>query len=143
MMALERQSPPASHWSREQYDRIFAPGAQAGPNYIAIVIETEAPPLASGVVGFAVARHLGPEWELENLVVALASRRQGLGKQLLEHLIATAQAAGAEKMFLEVRESNDAARALYQTLGFTETGRRKAYYTGPPEDAILYRRDLR
>jgi ribosomal-protein-alanine N-acetyltransferase len=45
-------------------------------------------------------------------------------------------------VFLEVRESNAAARTLYENAGFEQTGRRRSYYTSPLEDAILYRRTL-
>jgi ribosomal-protein-alanine N-acetyltransferase len=45
-------------------------------------------------------------------------------------------------VFLEVRESNAAARCFYEKAGFVQTGRRKSYYTDPAEDAVLYRYDL-
>ena len=90
------------------------------------------------ILGFLIAHHLAPEWELENLVVAPAARRRGIGKRLLEALLAAARETN-NSVFLEVRESNTAARALYENAGFEQTGRRPSYYASPSEDAILYR----
>ena len=50
--------------------------------------------------------------------------------------------AGVRALYLEVRESNSAARALYESLGFEQVGRRRGYYQYPSEDALLLRRDL-
>jgi ribosomal-protein-alanine N-acetyltransferase len=61
-----------------------------------------------------------------------------LGDRLLGELLAHAMAAGAQAIFLEVRESNQAARRLYEKRGFLGVGRRPAYYSDPQEDAILY-----
>ena len=98
---------------------------------------------SSGVVGFLIARHLAPEWELENIVVAHIARRKGLGKLLLNALLSAARETNSDSVFLEVRESNAAARTLYEKAGFEQTGRRKTYYTNPTEDAVLYRGTLR
>jgi ribosomal-protein-alanine acetyltransferase len=90
------------------------------------------------LVGFLVARHVSEEWELENLVVASAFRGRGFGSQLLRALLARVREAESRGLFLEVRESNAAARKLYQNAGFRETGRRRRYYADPAEDAVLY-----
>jgi ribosomal-protein-alanine N-acetyltransferase len=94
------------------------------------------------LLAFLVAHNLGPEWELENIVVAPSARRKGLGARLVGELLTHAREAGSEHVFLEVRESNQPARILYEKTGFEETGRRTGYYLSPPEDAILYRRRL-
>jgi len=86
---------------------------------------------------FLVARFSAAECELENLVVANQYRRRGLASQLLRTLVASGRQHNLERILLEVRESNQAARALYAKFGFKENGRRKAYYRQPPEDAIL------
>ena len=90
-----------------------------------------------------MARHLPPEWELENIVVAPAVRRMGVGIQLLDSLLVQARQNDSASIFLEVRESNTEARRLYEKLGFRENGRRRAYYTSPSEDAVLYSKTLR
>jgi ribosomal-protein-alanine N-acetyltransferase len=94
------------------------------------------------MLGFLIAHRLGLEWELENIVIDPAARRKGLGAQLLRELLARAREANSGSVFCEVRESNLAARALYEKLGFAETGRRKGYYSSPTEDAILCRCEL-
>jgi ribosomal-protein-alanine N-acetyltransferase len=103
-----------------------------------LVQEKEAPE----ILGFLVAHRLDAESELENIVVTEAARRQGAATILLGALIAHARAAQGSGIFLEVRQSNQSARALYRKLGFEETGLRKSYYSDPPEDAILCRLSL-
>jgi ribosomal-protein-alanine N-acetyltransferase len=92
----------------------------------------------SAVQAFLVGRALNAEWEIENIAVADSRRRRGLGRQLLEEFLRFSQGEGAETIFLEVRESNLAARKLYEKCGFAENGRRQRYYKEPAEDAILY-----
>lgn len=135
MLLLERQVSAAAHWSEEQYQRLFQPG---GADRLALVAEDA----KNGVLGFLVARQVAPDWELENIVVTPAARRNGLGKRLVEALLAKARETNSAAVFLEVRESNASARALYEKADFQETGRRKSYYGDPTEDAILYRRGL-
>ena len=129
-MSLERQAPEAAHWSRSQYNAMFS---TSGPRRQAIVLE------ADSLRGFLVARADGKEWEIENIAVAGNARRRGTGGQLLGELMERARKEGTTAIFLEVRESNRAARALYQKWGFQEEGRRTTYYREPDEDAILYR----
>ncbi|MFZ0762229.1 MAG: GNAT family N-acetyltransferase [Candidatus Sulfotelmatobacter sp.] len=148
MMVLERASPTAAHWSRQQYERFATTGSSPGSERIAWVVEDEhggveqASSKALSVIAFLVARRIDAEWELENILVAGTVCRRGIGTLLLGELVAHARAAGGSGIFLEVRESNHIARALYRKLGFAETGLRKGYYTTPPEDAILCRLSL-
>ena len=79
------------------------------------------------------------DWELENIVVLQGARRNGVGRQLLDALLAEARQTNNSSVFLEVRESNFPARALYEKSGFIQAGSRRAYYQNPEEDAILYR----
>jgi ribosomal-protein-alanine N-acetyltransferase len=133
MMELERQSDGASHWREADYARIFAEGS---PSRLALVVEEN-----GSIAAFLVTSHVGPEWEIENVAVAPEARRRGLGSRLIREFLDKAKQRGAESVFLEVRESNRAARALYAKWGFVEAGRRKAYYTEPIEDAVNYRKD--
>jgi [ribosomal protein S18]-alanine N-acetyltransferase len=131
MIALEKHVATAAHWSREQYEKLFA---SAGQEPMALVLAAE------GILqGFLIARGLGGEWEIENIAVAGAARRNGLGTRLLGEFLDLIRGQGAESVFLEVRESNRAARGLYEKWAFLESGRRKSYYHDPEEDAILYR----
>jgi [ribosomal protein S18]-alanine N-acetyltransferase len=155
ILRLELGSPTAAHWNEQRYRQVF--GLQAGDvqrkdapaeamERVCLVAEAESSPGAnavsgadSGIVGLLVARRVDREWELENIVVTPASRRTGLGTGLLEGLLARVRAANGDRVFLEVRESNTAARKLYEKMGFEQRGRRKAYYSSPQEDALLYR----
>jgi [ribosomal protein S18]-alanine N-acetyltransferase len=145
MLDLERQDPTAAHWSEQQYKEIFRVD-ESGPRRLALVIGNDSEecafergPVPSRLLGFLVANQVAPEWELENIVIAPHSRRKGLATRLFTALLARARETNIERVFLEVRESNQAARAFYVRLGFDESGRRKLYYTNPPEDAVLYR----
>jgi ribosomal-protein-alanine N-acetyltransferase len=71
-------------------------------------------------------------------VVAAAFLRRGIANELLLELIQRAQNEAASAILLEVRESNRLARQLYEKRGFSEVGRRRAYYRDPVEDSILY-----
>src|SRR5579884_3057698 len=127
IMRLAQQSETAAHWSPREYDALFAPEA---PERVALVACAE----GDMVAGFVVVRGGEPEWEIENVVVAPASREQGIGRLLIEALLREARQRRAGEVFLEVRESNVAARALYAATGFKEEGRRRAYYRNPEED---------
>lgn len=70
------------------------------------------------------------------------SRRQGHARTLLNQLIAQATQTGCTAITLEVRASNTAAIALYESMDFTHVGTRKAYYTNPAEDALILTRSL-
>jgi [ribosomal protein S18]-alanine N-acetyltransferase len=94
------------------------------------------------VVGYVVAWFAGGEGEIANVAVAPAVRGRGIGGQLLDAAIAAAVDQGAEALYLDVRESNARARALYDSRGFVEVGRRRRYYRRPAEDAIVLRRGI-
>ena len=130
LIALEAHAVTAAHWSRDRYEAVFL---EASPKRTALVIEAEA-----GLEGFVVGRAVGEEWEIENIAVAGPARRRGHGTRLLGEFIEQARGQGAQTVFLEVRESNLAARRLYEKWAFEETGRRKKYYCDPDEDAITY-----
>jgi ribosomal-protein-alanine N-acetyltransferase len=107
------------------------------PHYVGLVIEDE-----SGIQGFLVGQAHADESELQSIAVRSAGHRRGFGSQLLTKFLEHAREGGAKSVYLEVRESNQAARDFYEKWLFQESGRRKDYYTGPTEDAVLYRRRL-
>jgi ribosomal-protein-alanine N-acetyltransferase len=139
MLELERQSPTAAHWTERQYHEALE-FAAVGSRRLVLVAESES---GTAITAFLVAQHIPPEWELENVVVAPLSRRQGMATRLIHALLKQARETDSESIFLEVRESNLAARNFYGKLGFEVAGRRKAYYAAPEEDAILYRLHLK
>jgi len=91
------------------------------------------------VVGYLVARHVADEGEILNVGVSPVHRRRGTGRALVTEGLSRLEALGARSVFLEVRESNLAARALYQSFGFADVARRANYYRRPVEDAIILR----
>lgn len=93
-----------------------------------------------GVAGYAIAWFAGGAGELANIAVAPAMRGRGIGAALLERVLDAARREGAGETYLEVRESNAAARGLYASRGFEQVGRRRGYYRWPDEDAIVLRR---
>jgi ribosomal-protein-alanine N-acetyltransferase len=96
-----------------------------------------------GIVGYVVAWFVADEGEIANLAVREPTRRRGTGSSLLDGAIAEGLKRGTQNLYLEVRESNDAARRLYASRGFEEIGRRRRYYRRPEEDAIVLRRGLK
>lgn len=133
VLELERGAATAAHWSHAQYEAIFQ---ASGPSRRCLVVGR------GSLQAFLVAQTAGREWELENLVVAASTRRQGLGTGLIAELLQQARQRGAQAVVLEVRASNAAARSLYQSCGFVEAGLRPRYYQNPQEDAIVYRCNL-
>ena len=89
------------------------------------------------IVGFLCAWIVADELQISNIAVHPGYRRRGVASQLLEEMLRRAKAMGARAGYLEVRASNEAAKALYQRHGFAAVGRRRNYYNHPREDAIL------
>ena len=95
------------------------------------------------VAGYVVAWFVADEGEVANLAVAPRLRKRGIGVALLDSVLGDAAARGIGALFLEVRESNLAARKLYASRQFEEVGRRKRYYRSPEEDALILRCTLK
>lgn len=93
-------------------------------------------------VGFAVFYLTAPESELPDIVVSESYRGRGIGKLLLDASLRQLSLRGVDTVFLEVRVSNERARALYEKMGFEEIGRRKYFYSDPIEDAICMRLEI-
>jgi [ribosomal protein S18]-alanine N-acetyltransferase len=94
-----------------------------------------------GVVGYAVSWWVLDEAELANLAVREDHRGCGVGSALLDRLLDEIRALEVDRVFLEVRISNERAHGLYLKRGFTQIGVRKGYYQNPREDArILVKR---
>lgn len=95
-----------------------------------------------GLMGYVIAWFVLDEGEIANLAVVPTARRRGVARALLEGIIAEARESRIAQLFLEVRESNAAARALYASRGFKPIARRVRYYRKPIEDAIVLRMEL-
>jgi|ERR1041384_1208174 ribosomal-protein-alanine N-acetyltransferase len=131
LVEIAAHSATAAHWNPAEYQKLFAP--ETLQNRLVLVVEEDAQ-----VLGFMVGRQIDQEWEIENIAVTGAARRRGLGTRLLGEFIRLVRSRGGGEIFLEVRESNLAARALYEKWAFVEAGRRKQYYDDPPEDALIF-----
>ncbi|QWW20742.1 ribosomal protein S18-alanine N-acetyltransferase [Schaalia sp. 19OD2882] len=79
---------------------------------------------------------LGVDADVMSVGVAPAHRGRGIGRALVEDLLRAAREAGAERVFLEVRRSNEGAQHLYRAVGFKEIGRVARYFRNPVEDAV-------
>lgn len=136
MMALADDFASAAHWNEYSYRQIFE---LPRPRRLAFILEsgTSDKSAEHGISGFVIALAEGPEWEIENIVVGPGSQRRGCGSHLLRALLDKAREERVSRIFLEVRESNVAARAFYAAATFTVNGRRKSYYRNPEEDALL------
>ena len=91
------------------------------------------------VLGYVVAWFVADEGEIANLAVARPAWRAGIGRALLDAALSEAASRSVTAVYLEVRESNERARRLYESRGFEQVGRRKSYYRRPVEDAIVLR----
>lgn len=119
--SIQNANPEASQWSVRDY----------------LAHDTAVAVCNARVVAFVVSRHTAPdEIEILNVAVSPGDKRRGLATTLLTPLL-----DGRATLFLEVRESNAAARGLYERLGFKVSGRRRAYYANPAEDALVLTRD--
>lgn len=94
------------------------------------------------ILGYVVALLLFDEAEIANLAVAPWARRRGIGGLLLDRMSEDLVGGGVQSLYLDVRESNADARALYASRWFEEVGRRRGYYRHPTEDALLLKRNL-
>ncbi len=98
------------------------------------------------LVGYCVAMFGADEMHLLNITVAPAWRRRGHARRLFDQLVAACRQRSADRLWLEVRESNLTAREVYRRLGFAAAGMRRGYYPAPAgtrEDAIVMTLDLR
>lgn len=118
-------------WDAASFSRSLThPGAIA---FVARIAE------APGIAGFVLGQVAADEAEILSLGVAGFWQRQRIGALLVEALCHAARDKQVARLYLEVAESNLAARTLYSRLGFHESGRRKGYYArldAPAEDAI-------
>lgn len=94
------------------------------------------------VVGYGGVKVVGDGADIMTIGVFPHLRGQGLGKQILDLLVSRAREAGADYVFLEVRESNEAARRLYERSGFIVLDCLRGYFKNPLEDGIAMRLEL-
>jgi len=133
VLRIARAVPEAPHWGELVYRDILLqePGEVKLNRALFVAADGDR------IVGFAVAAVVADQAELESIAVDPARRRLGVGGALSGAVMLWGCGAGAREMLLEVRSANAEARALYDRLGFRETGLRRGYYSDPPDDAVL------
>ncbi len=94
------------------------------------------------VIGYVGSQTVMDESDMMNIAVHPDHRRKGVAQALVAALIEGLRQRGSSCLTLEVRGSNESARALYDRLGFLEIGVRRNYYRAPKEDARILRRSL-
>lgn len=122
-------------WSEKSFEEAFS-----SPNItvFAAVDETNENALA----GFSCLMWYGDEGEILNIAVKASARKNGIGQLLMDAMLTEGTANGVRDFYLEVRESNTAARHLYDKNGFVALGVRRRYYTRPVEDAVIMRKTI-
>lgn len=120
----------SSPWTAAGFEEFFSNGCSR-------VLVAE---ISGEVCGYVGMNLILGEGEITNIAVSGKYRRQGVAAALLCELMKT---DGLERLMLDVRVSNAAARALYEKFGFTEDGIRKGFYTKPREDAVLMSRTIK
>ena len=94
------------------------------------------------IIGYCGFLFVLDEAEIPNVCVKSSARKRGVGKQMMSVLMEEAKKLGMAVLYLELRESNTPARALYKSLGFEENGIRKNFYEHPVEHAVLMSKTL-
>ena len=125
LVAIERAS-FSDPWSANDFRESMAAG-------VSLLLAVR----ADEVLGYVVARAAADEGEILNLAVGAAHQRRGVGRALARAALKALGARGARTVYLEVRESNAAARHLYHGLGFEVLTRRRDYYRRPVEAALV------
>ncbi len=133
VLRIDRETAEAPHWAEMEYaGRVAGEDALMQRCLLVAVVE-------DAVVGYAAARVVAGEAELESVAVAAVARRQGIGRELCRAVMEWSQRHGAAAMDLEVRAASLGPQQLYAELGFMPTGRRRGYYQEPLDDAVIMR----
>lgn len=121
-------------WSRKSFE------AELQGNEFSVILAARSevsPGLTRPLVGYICFWLVFDELRFLNLAIIPTLRRHGVASQLVSRAMGLGFSKGTRRGLLEVRESNQAAQALYKKFGFTVYAKRKSYYTNPDEDAIL------
>jgi ribosomal-protein-alanine N-acetyltransferase len=131
VLEIQSGTPQAAQWPEQDY--------RAACDHLLMAVVAQA---GRRVGGFLLGRVTFDEMEILNLAVAQDERRKGIGTLLMDAALQIALACQAQRVFLEVRESNASAVAFYRRCGFRLAGRRPRSYSSPVEDALLMTREL-
>ena len=93
------------------------------------------------VLGYIGSQAVMDEADVMNVAVDPARRREGVARKLVQALVTALNENGVHALLLEVRASNEPAKALYERQGFIQVGRRPNYYRNPKEDALILKKE--
>jgi len=125
------------------HQRCFTPGWSEQAFLDLFLISGTEAFIAPDKEGFGILRIIAAEAEILTLAVLPECQRRGIGREIIGSMLEYARGQGVKSIFLEVRESNRAARRLYQAFGFSVISRRRNYYQSPHgvlEDAVVMRK---
>ena len=131
VMAIEQAS-FSMPWSRNLFLSEFR-----SPSVSRLLVELAPDATVRTITGYLVFWLVAGEMHILNLATVPGSRRQGIARSLVLAGLMHGYSKDARRAFLEVRVSNESARKLYSSLGFTGTSIRRDYYDDPVEDAVL------
>ncbi len=125
-------------WSKQLFEDSLSAGDDCS-----VMVSQEAS-AKDAIIGHAVMTTVLDDATILNIAIHPDYQQQGLGRQLLNHLLQRAQILGARQCFLEVRSSNMPAITMYHSAGFVEVGRRRNYYPSSDEreDALVLQRTI-
>ena len=139
IIEIERSWIHLSHWSLDAYHRLIEQDSFTS----SLVAETEDADQNRTIVGFVIFHVADHVAEIYNIAVDNSHARLGVGRSMMQRVIALSRSEGARKLMLEVRKSNSAAIQFYSRFKFRVAGERHNYYSNPLEDAYVMERDLR
>jgi len=116
--------------------QLFEDAIEKENKYFFVVVE------AGKLAGYIIFEKVLDEGHISNLAIAKEYQKRGIGSKLVSYVLDLARQKKLKEIFLEVRESNEAAKKLYSKFGFKEVGRRKGYYSKVNEDALIFRLGL-
>jgi [ribosomal protein S18]-alanine N-acetyltransferase len=123
-------------WSSELLER------ELDHAWSTVLLAVEGRPRREAVIGFVIFWLVHDEVHVLNVATAREERRRGVARALMEEAALEGRRRGAVLVTLEVRRSNEAAMALYRSLGYRQVGVRPRYYAEEGEDAIVMTKDL-
>lgn len=126
ILEIEKES-NGSPWSAKSFEREIG---HAPTEFVVAKMSGE-------IIGFAGAWIIADECHITTIAVTTNHRRQGLGKKMMDEILERSKDRGALCATLEVRSGNEAAIKMYESLGFSISGKRKAYYPDNKEDAVI------
>ena len=134
ILEIDRVSFPAP-WTRAMYE-----DERRHPDRSFLGVWKSPDGAVAGYISFWV---VADEVHINNVAVRPEARTRGIGRCLVEFAMRHGASRGAVTVLLDVRSANQAARRLYERLGFLPVAVRRGYYAHPPDDALVLTRDLR